>query len=171
MMRQLNVLDPKFREKLELVLKRTKDKGYVLVPYYTRRSLQTQAKLWRQSRTWQEIKRKIDYFRDNNCNYLADILKSVGPQMGRWATNAPPGFSWHQYDLAADCFIMENNKAIWDDKHKGYLMYYRMCEEAGIYSGYDFGDINHCQDRLGSVLDYYSLEEIDRMMQEKFGIK
>jgi len=168
-MRDLNVLDNKFREKLELVIKLVEKKGYKLVPFSTRRDPYNQAILWRQSRTWKEVKQKIDYLKKRNCKYLVNVFNEVGPQSGRWATNAPPGFSWHQYDKACDCFVLENGRAIWNIQHKGYLTYYETCQEVGLYSGYRFDDGPHCQKEAEQVSHYYSLTEIDKIMKLKYG--
>jgi len=170
-MRDLKVLDKDFKEKFENVLKEVKDKGHVLVPYSTRRNIYTQARLWRQSRKGKEVKRKIQYLKDSKCFYLSEVLDLVGPQHGRWATNAIPGFSWHQHDQAVDCFVLEEGKAIWDRNHKGYFLYYQACLNNKIYSGYVFEDCVHCQNKAGSVGSYYNLLEIDDMMNKKFKLR
>lgn len=77
-----------------------------------------QAKLWRQSRSIEEILAAIDELRSVGAPFLAHCLESVGPQHGDPVTNAPPGYSWHQWGEAVDCFWLLGGKAEWSSTKK-----------------------------------------------------
>jgi len=172
MSRDLNLLTTEFKMDIEEVLISCKLKGIDIVPFYTIRSPESQAKLYRQSRSWREISNTIEMLSVNNAKYLSYILYSVGPQYGKGeVTKAYPGLSWHQFGEAVDCFVLYDEKAIWDDNHPYYAKYALIAKSIGLEAGFywdSFKDACHIQKRKGSPLDYYSLKEIDKLIEEKF---
>lgn len=155
------------------LLARCEKRGHILRPFFTVRDVYEQAKLWRQSRPWPQIEAAINDLTREGTVWLAGVLESVGPQSGKWATNALPGQSWHQHGKAVDCFVLnqETNTAIWDSKHEGYRLYAKEAVTLGLDAGYYWQrrDAVHVQKAAGRVMDRYSWAELDKLMQERFG--
>lgn len=168
MSRDIRDLENKFRYKVKELLANCRKLGYELKPYCTTRNVYEQARYYRQSRTWKEIKKTINFFKSEKALFLAEVIESVGPQDGIWVTNAPPGLSWHQWGEAIDCFVLEDNQAIWRSDHKGYWIYHREALKLGLHSGYGYGDRVHVQKRTGKITYHWSLREIDRLMEKRF---
>jgi hypothetical protein len=136
-----------------------------------------QARLWRQSRSREEIEAKIRELEAKGAPFLAHCIRSVGPQHGKHVTNTPPGISWHQWGEALDCFWLVDGKAEWSAKKlvnglNGYHVYAQEAEAIGLIAGghwKNFKDWPHVQLRkasnAGSVM---SLATIDAAMQERF---
>lgn len=173
MSRKLEDLKPDFRLQCERVLDRCKDAGVEMVPFYTARSVYEQARLWRQSRSSASIWLKIRALSEAGAPFLSSVLQSVGPQYGRWATNAVPGLSYHNWGEAMDCFVLHCGRALWGDEsddelreiaERGYLTYAQIAEDEGLYSLYHWGDKVHVQSRKGNLLGEYTWPEIDRAM-------
>ena len=140
--------------------------------YCTLRPLEEQARLYRQSKPWEEIKRKIEKFRDRGLGFLADILQNVGPCHGPHVTNAAPGESWHGYAEALDAVPMIGGKPAWNfnDAPFEWGMYGEMVRQAGLNWSGDwetFKEIAHAQKRHGSnPLKLYSPDKIKEMLIE-----
>jgi len=170
--RDLDLLEPEFKDHVKMVLARCQQRGFVLKPFYTIRTPWTQAKLWRQSRPTQEIQRMTRKLENDGADYLAYILQSVGPQTGRWATNALPGQSWHQWGQAVDCFLLSpKGQAIWAAKHAGYECYATEARALGLTAGYfwDRVDAVHIQAPAEpSPRTTYSWAEINAAMKTMF---
>lgn len=172
-MRDMNLLEPEFKSKVEALLAICSSKGVNLLVYYTLRSPQEQARLWKLSRTEDQIAKQILFFESKGCSFLAKCLKDAPFNWGKKVTNALPGYSWHNYGEAADlCVIDAQKKAVWNAKDKGYRI---MAEEAvklGLTAGYFFQslpDAVHIQKQpYGSPSSAYTLEKINQIMQEKF---
>lgn len=98
----LSGLDSDFRPKVEKLLEACERRGQPMSVFYTIRHPILQAKLWRQSRPWSRIEAAIEKLENLDAPYLAGCLVEAGPQSGRWATNALPGDSWHQFGEAVD---------------------------------------------------------------------
>lgn len=108
------LLNSVFATKCQELLDSCATQDIIMVPYSGFRTLEEQAKLWRQSRSTAEITQKIAALRTSECDYLADIIEKVGPQpMGRLVTNAIPGLSWHNWGKAMDCYRLRDGKASW----------------------------------------------------------
>ena len=139
MSRSLDVLQPEFREKLEQAISLSKDAGYMMVPYETQRDVWDQAKYWRRSRNRSQINAMCHKLRSQNAPFLASVIEEVGPQTGRWATNAIPGLSWHQWGLAADLYWDSNGDApggIEWSKMEGYAAFAKIARDTGpAFSG------------------------------------
>lgn len=175
MSRDIEDLVPNFRASCRQVLEACKAEGVIMVPTFTVRSPTEQAILWRQSRTADVIARKIQFLHDQKADYLAEILRDVGPRQGKWATNALPGASYHQYGEALDCAWRVGDAIEWDTNKlingvNGYRLYAEKAKEFGLFSlGPRLGDWAHIQMRPGDVTDSYTWAEIDARMKERFG--
>ena len=170
--KELSDLELDFRNIVQkFLLPKCEQLGVKMRPFYTIRNPWEQAKLWRQSRTSGQIKTAIADLKEKGAPFLAHVLDLVGPQYGRWATNALPGISWHQHGLAIDCFVLEDGKAIWNSKHKGYQTYARAAVEVGLVAGYYWQtrDAVHVQKFIGRVLDRYKWPEVDKLMIQLYG--
>lgn len=88
--------------------------GVDLLIYCTRRTFLEQAKLFRQGRTWEEIKVEINTLRETGFIESAEAIEQAGPQRGDRVTNATPGESWHNYGMAFDAVPQENRKPLWN---------------------------------------------------------
>ena len=171
MSRDTSDLIPEFRPKVQELLKNVLDRGFELRPFYTVRDPREQARLWRQSRSREEIDRTIDKIAREGAPWVSSLVEEVGPQYGRWATNALPGQSWHQWGEAIDCFVRaENGRAVWSARHPGYQAYAEEAESLGLTAGYYWTrrDAVHVQLRREGVRSYYTWPEIDEQMKEWF---
>ena len=93
----LTSLNPEFAQEIQSVLEDCRTQGVEMRPFFGLRDPAEQARLWRRSRTTEEITEALMMLRREGADWIADILSGVGPQHGRWATNALPGQSYHQY--------------------------------------------------------------------------
>jgi hypothetical protein len=177
MSREMKDLAPEFRKLVQELLSACRASGYPMQPFYTLRTPFEQGKLWRQSRTRLEITRKIRELRNNDAEFLAYCIESVGPQNGRHVTNAIPGLSWHQWGEAVDCFWLLDDKAEWSTRKRisginGYVNYGTIARSLGLTSGgfwRSLRDWTHVQLRKDSNPGkIYSLREIDREMINRF---
>src|SRR5262245_37617115 len=175
--RDINDLIPEFVPLAEQLLKICLERGIEMRPFHTLRDPFEQARLWRQSRTTEEVKRKIVEFRDAGAIFLAFCLNSVGKQFGRHVTNSPPGLSWHQWGESMDCFWVVDGHAEWSTTRlinglNGYQVYTEVARELGLTPGGLFSkqkDFPHVQFRPSSnPLSALSLQQINQMMQERF---
>lgn len=173
MSRDLALLDPGFANCVRKVIGRVNSstEEYQLRVLYTLRAPDEQARLWRQSRSSEQIREAVRMLRRRGAHWIADTLTNVGPQYGRWATNALPGQSWHQHGLAADCFIVAKGRAVWDSGHIGYQKYASAAKDEGIVSGayWRRRDAVHVQKNNSRVSDTFDWARIDEKMQTKFG--
>lgn len=168
----LDDLNDPFRGKMDLVIAGCKGKGIVMHPYCVLRDVWEQARLWRQSRSWFEIKKAIMDLRSGGAHWIAEVLEGVGPQYGRWATNALPGESWHQYGAAVDCFVLEDKRAVWDSSHRGYAVYASEAMKLDLGVGYywRYPDPVHVQQFRCSVTSSTDWPTINDMMYKRWGL-
>jgi len=178
MSRNLDDLIPEFKTRVEELLATCAASGYSMRQFFTLRSPFEQGKLWRQSRSRQQVEARIGELRDKGAAFLADCIESVGPQNGRHVTNAIPGFSWHQWGEAVDCFWLVDGDAEWSTRRKingmnGYANYADHARTLGLTAGGlwpKFKDWPHVQFRSeANPGQVFSLEEIDRQMAARFG--
>lgn len=174
----LDLLVPELKTKTLELLERCRQRGYVMRANYGLRHPLEQAKLWRQSRSREEILAKIAEFRAAGADFLAFCLESVGPQHGDPVTNVPPGYSWHQWGEAVDAFWLLDSKAEWSTTKKvnGENAYHVFADEAealGLTAGghwKKFKDWPHVQLRATSNPGaLFTAVEIDREMKKRFG--
>ena len=177
MSRNLNDLIPEFRNKVDELLKHSKNSGYIMRPFSTLRTPFVQGKLWRQSRSREQVEAKIKELKNMGADFLAYCIESVGPRDGRHVTNAIPGLSWHQWGEAVDCFWLLDYKAEWSTRKKvndqnGYAVYAKHAKDLGLNPGgywYRFKDWVHVQFRKEPAPSkLFTLQEISQKMEEKF---
>jgi len=165
-------LVPEAQIKVERVKDVCNQVGIDLLIYCTLRSLEEQAKLFRQSRPWAEIKRKIDQYRNRGFYFLAEIIENVGPCSGRHVTNAGPGESWHNFGEAWDAVPLIGGKPAWNYLHaKNEWDAYGECvRQVGMYWAGDwtrYREYPHAQLREGSnPLKKYEPDDIHGMLFE-----
>lgn len=165
----LDGLVPEFRDKVTALLMRAQAEGHGLRVFTTVRDPFEQARLWRQSRTAGQIATRCAELRRQGAHRIAACIESVGPQSGKPVTNASPGFSWHQYGEAVDCFVLTaDGKADWDANAEGYKALARIARDLGLKPGRDFGDAPHVQLRAHEPHHLYDIARIDNMMAARF---
>ena len=173
----IEVLTPEFKSNVLKLLERCKELGYEMRPYMTTRDPFEQARLWRQSRSTEEINKRIEEFETAGAAFLAECIRSAGPQHGDPVTNAPPGFSWHQWGEAMDCFWLVEGKAEWSTRrliagNNGYQVYANEAKALGLTAGglwMTLRDWPHIQLRVaGSPLNIMSLLDINTEMEQRF---
>ncbi|MGA9767767.1 MAG: M15 family metallopeptidase [Blastocatellia bacterium] len=175
--RDLNDLVAELRPKARTLIGNCRARGIEMRIYETLRSPFEQGKIWRQSRTRDEVQRKIREFRSNGADFLAFCIESVGPQSGRQVTDAPPGLSWHQWGEAFDAFWLVGTSAEWSTTRKinglnGYRVYAQEGQNLSLTAGGLWArlkDWPHIQLRSASgPARVYDITEIDRVMKERF---
>jgi len=168
--RDLNDLVPEMNKKSKLVIDDCKNYNVDILITCTLRTLEEQAKLYRQSRSTNEINNKIQKFREKNFGYLADILKNVGPSSGPHVTNAAPGESWHNYAEAWDAVPIIHGKAAWDTNlyNVEWEIYGSVCEKYKLnWAGnwVSFKEMPHVQLREGgNPLKFFNANEIKTIL-------
>jgi peptidoglycan L-alanyl-D-glutamate endopeptidase CwlK len=174
----LDKLVPDLKSKVLQLVDRCEARGIEMRPNNGLRDPFEQARLWRQSRSSEEINAKIQELEANGAPFLAQCIKSVGPQHGAHVTNTPPGISWHQWGEALDCFWVVEGKAEWSTRKlihglNGYQVYADEAEAVGLTPGghwRNFKDWPHVQLRRASnAASVMSLTEIDSAMKARFG--
>lgn len=174
----LQALVPEFREKVEQLIDNCLRQDIAMRPYFAVRTPFEQAKLWRQSRTREEIDDKISSLLAAGCDFLAHCIESVGPQHGAHVTNAPPGLSWHQWAESVDCMWVVGRAAEWSTTRKvagvnGYRLYAEEARKLNLFAGglwKTFKDWPHVQLRAaGSPDKVMALKDIDAEMRSRFG--
>ncbi|MBN2060456.1 MAG: M15 family metallopeptidase [Deltaproteobacteria bacterium] len=149
--RRLEDLVEEMREKAEDIQKSCMEKGgFDLLIYCTLRSPEEQARLYRQSRSRQEIDRKIKTLHSRGFDFLGQVLEDVGPCHGPKVTNAGPGESWHNYGRAFDAVPLVGGKPAWDYRKSRSLWdtYGEVVRQAGLYWAGDwtrFREYPHAQ--------------------------
>ena len=173
----LTKLDPGFRDKIYQLVANCGARGVRMRPYMSIRCPLEQAKLWRQSRSIEQINAQIAMFKSAGAAFLADCLHSAGPQHGKLVTSAPPGLSWHQWGEAVDCFWLVDGQAEWStdrliDGVNGYHVYANEAHNLGLTAGgaWAMKDWPHVQLRPdGSPTASMSLAQVDEEMRKRFG--
>lgn len=174
----LNKLVDGFKEKVIQLIENCRNRGIIMQPYFTLRDPFTQGKLWRQSRTSIEIAKKIEELKNQNANFLAHCIESVGKQYGEHVTNAIPGLSWHQWGEAVDSVWVVNNKSVWSTEQtikglNGYMVYADEAKKLGLDAGFywtKFKDSPHVQYRkAANPLIEPSIVQVDQEMEKRFG--
>jgi peptidoglycan LD-endopeptidase CwlK len=170
--RDLKDLTAATQVKAKKVLTLTKEKGLDLMIYCTLRSLEEQARLFRQSRSKDEIVAKMKQMQAAGFGFLADIIDAVGPcNTAAWATNAGPGESWHNYGEAFDAVPVVNGKLAWDQAayKKQWLVYGECARAAGLEWAGDWKkakEYPHAQNRFGeNPLKTYSPDQVEELLK------
>ncbi len=154
--RDLNDLIPEVKERAEQVqLACQQAAGFDLLIYCTLRTLEEQARLYRQSRNRAEIDTKLLKYRTRGFDFLAEILEGVGPCYGKHVTNAGPGESWHNYAQAFDAVPLLGGKPAWNylDARSHWDAYGEAVRQVGLQWAGDwtsFREYPHSQLNQGS---------------------
>lgn len=159
--RDINDLTPQMAAKARLFKEKCAEAGVKVLIYATFGSLESQARLYRQGRTYFKIKDKIYSLRKRGFGFLADIIESVGPQSGnKIVTWAGPGESWHNLKEAFDAVPLADVDgdgdldALWNDEKyaEQWQIMYRIGIELGLTVGglWKRKDGPHFQLRKGS---------------------
>jgi peptidoglycan L-alanyl-D-glutamate endopeptidase CwlK len=166
--RRLEDLVPEVQEMAKEHILRCADAGFELLIYCTLRDEQEQARIYRQSRTKEQVQKKMDQLTAKGFPALAKVLKDVGPQKsGPKVTNAGPGESFHQYNRAYDCVPVVQGKPIWSPNGEGAALWEKVgklgkkagLEWAGEWT--TFREFPHFQFTGG--------RDVADFMQERFG--
>lgn len=174
----MTTLDQTVRRRVDDLLSLCAARGVTMRPYTALRDPYAQARLWRQSRSREEIAAAVQRLTAHGAPFLAECLWVVGPQYGDPVTNALPGLSWHQWGEAVDCFWLVAGQAEWSTRRlvqgiNGYQVYAQAAGTVGLTAGGlwpRFKDWPHVQGRpAASPQDLYSLGEISRRMEQWFG--
>lgn len=129
--RELSDLHRDMEEIANHVICECADDGVDLLIYCTYRSLDEQARLYRQSRPIKVINAKARQLKDRGFGFLAEALIRVGPQpTGPHVTNAAPGESAHNYGEAFDAVPLVGGKAAWSyaNNRELWQIYGAACE-------------------------------------------
>lgn len=181
MARDLDFLNPDFRQAVDVLLDQCRKRGVVMTVYETLRHPMDQARLYRQSRSTFAIRKMADNLSEAGATYLAHCLISVGPQAGKLGvhkTRAIPGLSWHQWGEAVDCFWSVGGRAEWSVNkvdgagQNGYRVYSSLANDLGLCGGgASWGwDFPHVQQRKATnPTRVYSILDVDKAMRERFG--
>lgn len=174
----LTLLHPDLRTKIPELVASCRARGFEMRPNAGLRDPFEQARLWRQSRSIEEITAKIAAFEAAGAAFLAHCLRSVGPQHGDPVTGALPGYSWHQWGEALDCFWLQGGRAEWSTRKlvggaNAYHVYADEAEALGLTPGgrwKKLKDWPHVQLRADSGPGKsLSVLEIDVAMSQRFG--
>lgn len=166
--RRLEDLTPETEAMAREHVLRCAEAGIELLIYCTLRDTHEQARLYRQSRTKEQVQAKIDQLKARGFPALAQILKEVGPQKaGPKVTGAGPGESFHQYSRAYDCVPIVNGKPVWSSSGENGKLWAKVGQlgkKAGLEWAGDwtsFREFPHFQLTAGdTILD---------LMRAKFG--
>jgi len=166
--RRLEDLVPEVQAMAKEHILRCADAGFELLIYCTLLDAHEQARLYRQSRTKEQVQKKMDQLTARGFPALAKILKDVGPQKtGPKVTNAGPGESFHQYNRAYDCVPVLQGKPIWGTGGEGAAIWEKVgklgkkggLEWAGDWTS--FREFPHFQFTDG--------KDIETLMKERHG--
>ncbi|HEX4693105.1 M15 family metallopeptidase [Sphingomonas sp.] len=174
----LDGLDPAFRTKLETCLTHCGGRGTTMVPYFGIRTPVEQGGLWRQSRSTAEIAAKTAELKTLGAPFLAHCIDAAGPRHGPHVTNAAPGFSWHQWGEAMDCYWLVDGKAEWSTEiggpDNGYRIYADQATKDGLTAGgywLSLKDWPHVQKRVAAspASAGLAIAEINAKMEAMYG--
>lgn len=122
--RDLNDLIPEVAEQARRVVANCAQQGVTILIYCTARTLEEQAILYRQSRDFPVIHRKITQLQESGYDFAARILYDIGPQgPGPHVTNAAPAETWHNYKEAFDSVPLVCGKPLWDVRSVSHDIY------------------------------------------------
>ena len=158
----LSELESEFRDKLIHVIRDCVAAGIDLNLEVGTLSAEDQSKLWRRSRSDVQIDHAIYDFREQKCTFLADILEKSNTSIGVCVTNDLPGLTWHNYGEQIETGLPHDS-----DKH---LLLIKIAKKHDLTLGLSYaGNITIRKSPFVSPLEVYKLQEIDEIMQEKWG--
>lgn len=138
------------------------------------RSPWAQARVWRQSRTTEQVRSEAAMLASRGAPWLSDVLLSVGPQagaLGRHVTRALPGASWHQWGEALDVAAMIDGRPTWATERYQRLGEVALLHDVTWGGWWGRPDLPHFQRRReGSPLAAgYEWSEVDARMRALWG--
>lgn len=159
-MKVLQALTPEFRDKVEVVVAGCSKAGFEVVPYQGWRSPAEQARLWRQSRSDEQVAAEVKRLRQLGASSIAELILQAPAEPGPHVTNAVPGRSWHQFGRAADCYVRSprTGRVLWRERGRDgdefglatqlYRRFGEFSESFGLTWGgrWSIGDYGHIQD-------------------------
>lgn len=155
-------LDPAFSITLQQLITNMEKLGHTVNPYYGLRTLEQQAKLWRQSRSAAQVRFLIDELNANGALYAASVLDNVGPQPIGPRVTGTYLYSFHLIGQACDVFI--------DKDTSGGEVYDVLADEAvklGLTPGRYFStpDPGHVQMGGPELAEKYTMAEMDGILK------
>lgn len=165
-----------FKKQIEKIISELNTQGLDFRLIELERHPLKQAKYYRKGRSTVEIANAINSLKAKGCNFLAQCIESVGPQTGnKKITWVYPGFSWHQWEEAADIWWFHNDKFVTDAEAiiggiKGYELLAKTGIKYNLTSGYYWKtqDAVHLQNRKHGVKSYFEDQEVDFYMEQKY---
>lgn len=167
----LNGLTPEFRSSLDKLITLCSNSGLVVRISSGLRTPLEQAMIWRRGREISIIVDKVGWLKSQGCYYLASCIQTAGPQSGEWATNAIPGESFHNYGEAADFLAYDHQgKPINDGNDPTYVQFQKLITLSGLnnYGTHWTKDAGHVQLRPGSPVDIMNIQEMDKVLSERY---
>jgi len=157
----LDELDSDFRDKLVNVIRDSLAIGMALDIRVGTLNVQQQAKLWRRSRTDNEIDHGIFELEQENCPFLAEVLRRANSPAGVAVTGDMPGFTWQNFGEEVE--IHSTSHSIATDLMK-------IAKKYDLTVGESFlGNVSLRKSPFSTPLEVYKASEIDKLMQEKWG--
>lgn len=148
----LKKLNPEARRKAKLIIAKCHEKKFDIYIFAALIRLEDHAGVYRQSRPWKEIKKKMIEFRNLGFHYLADVIEEAEPCEGEFKTTSAPGELWHNYGEAFNAYPIFNNKMLCDykDGENIWKEYGSIVKQAGMYWAGDWkGNLtDHTQAQL-----------------------
>jgi peptidoglycan LD-endopeptidase CwlK len=133
--RDLSLLVPEFRTKVEQLIANCQQRSVTMVCYTTRIGPAWEAELYCHSRKWAQVQPVAEQLRSSGAPKLAALLKPEHCKSAAWKSNALPGRSWHSWGEAVDCYVQGANKtALWSGP--GYEIYASEAERLGLTAGH-----------------------------------
>jgi peptidoglycan LD-endopeptidase CwlK len=173
----LDLLVSDFRPLVKKLLDNCQNRGVIMIPFQTMRSPFLQAQYWRQSRNVAEVNKVIQQLKQKKANFLVSCIERAPETQGPKITNALPGFSWHQWGEAIDCYWQVNGSPEWDcdrmvDGINGYHIYAEESLKLKLTPGFYWDSIKdaaHVQkSEAASPLSLYSVRRINDIMKAIF---
>lgn len=172
---KLSGLNPEFLAKVNKLLANCLSKhDLTMVPIQGLRTIEEQAALWRQGRSLDMVKAQMERMKDHDAPYLASVLDKAGPQTAPGiVTKAIPGYSWHNWGCALDCYVSIDGRLIYrvtdplmaTKGNKAYKAYADEATALGLKAGYyfkgGFQDRPHVQLFSQEVPEKYTLKMVN----------
>lgn len=164
----LEDLDPVFRERLIKVFEEAINHGFKVDPHLGALSIKDQALKWRQSRSDLEIDKALTFFKENDCNFIWNVMRFANAKFGPPVTDCLPGLSWHNWREAIKYDIYNRKTGQVDNDNAEFL---EVLKKSMKKHKLHFG-VEPRQIQLSVYKDpreIYSLQEIDNKMAEMWG--
>ena len=165
-------LDPKFNELLQQLIEKLMKHGYRLEPTKGFKTLETEAKLWRRSRSIHQYEFLRDSLIAEGALYAAKVLEDVGVQKTGFEATDTYLYNYHLLGLACDFNVTKypNSSHMFNFHHDPDLFDF-IAKEAtliGLTSGRYFRKEKPYHLRLGELELHklYKPAEMDKLLKE-----